>query len=150
MLTITIEPLTPQDWPAVHELLRAARLPLEGFGAPHVDRLIARDGELIVGAAAVEMYAPYGLLRSVVVADSHRGRKVGLQLTRAAIARAEALGLHALYLLTETAPAFFPKFGFAPVARADIPHEVKQSVEFTSACPASAQAFHLSLKRSPQ
>ena len=143
---MTIEPRTAADRPAVHDLLRAQRLPLEGFDAPHVVALIARDGSAVVGSAAIEQYGAFGLLRSVAVTDSHRGQSLGKQLTRAAIALAESRALTSLYLLTETASAFFPKFGFVPVSRADIPAEVKTSVEFTTACPASAQAFQLPLK----
>jgi amino-acid N-acetyltransferase len=49
-------------------------------------------------------------------------------------------------LLTETAAQFFPKIGFVPTSRARIPDVVHASVEFTSACPASAAAFVLSLQ----
>ena len=133
---------------AVHQLLRGAGLPLQGFDEPHVVALVARADTAVVGSAAIEIYGRSGLLRSVAVADSHRGGALGKELTRAAIALAEARGLTALYLLTETAASFFPKFGFVPVARADIPADVKTSVEFTTACPASAQTFHLPLTRS--
>ena len=43
-----------------------------------------------------------------------------------------------IYLLTTTAERYFPKFGFEPVARADVPATVQTSIEFTSACPSSA------------
>jgi len=40
--------------------------------------------------------------------------------------------------LTTTAEGFFPKFGFERIPRADVPARVQESVEFVSACPASA------------
>jgi amino-acid N-acetyltransferase len=143
---MTIESMSAADRPAVRDLLRSHRLPLDGFDDPHVVALVARDGNAVVGSAAIEQYGSSGLLRSVAVSDSHRGQSLGKQLTQAAIALAESRGLTSLYLLTETASAFFPKFGFVPVSRADIPSEVRTSVEFTTACPASAQAFQLPLK----
>ena len=142
---LAIAPLQPHERAAVHQLLSASRLPLAGFDAPNVTAIVARDGETIVGSAAIERHGAFGLLRSVAVAESHRNRQLGLQLTRAAIALARGLELRALYLLTETAAGFFPKFGFSAVSRAEIPAEVQQSVEFTSVCPASAQAFVLPL-----
>lgn len=148
MMNTTIEPMTDADRHAVHDLLRSQHLPLDGFDAPHVVALIARADMAVVGSAAIEEYGEAGLLRSVAVAETHRGQALGTALTRAAIALSEARGLSALYLLTETAAAFFPRFGFVPVSRADIPSDVKGSVEFTTACPASAQAFHLPLRRS--
>ena len=46
--------------------------------------------------------------------------------------------LSAVYLLTTTAERFFPRFGFEQITRADVPATVQESVEFKSACPASA------------
>lgn len=142
-----IEQLQAVDRPAVHALLRSHHLPVDGFDADHVAALVAKDRGRVVGSAAIEIYGRHGLLRSVAVADEHRGRDVGTQLTHAAIALARERELSSLYLLTETASEFFPRFGFEAVSRDRIPDDVKASVEFTSACPASAQAFHLLLKR---
>jgi amino-acid N-acetyltransferase len=143
---ITIAPLNEADRPAVHELLTQSRLPLDGFDAAHVTTLVAKDGARVVGSASIETYGTAGLMRSVAVAESYRQQALGKQLTAAAIELSRGRGLTVLYLLTETAAGFFPKFGFVPVSRADIPAHVKQSIEFTSACPASAQAFQLSLQ----
>jgi amino-acid N-acetyltransferase len=43
-----------------------------------------------------------------------------------------------VFLLTTTAERFFPKFGFEQIARDEVPASVKASVEFRSACCASA------------
>jgi N-acetylglutamate synthase-like GNAT family acetyltransferase len=43
-----------------------------------------------------------------------------------------------VYLLTTTTAGYFPRFGFARIARAEVPSSVQESVEFTAACPASA------------
>jgi len=48
-------------------------------------------------------------------------------------------------LLTTTAADFFPKFGFEPIARADVPASVQSSIEFTSACPATATVMRKTL-----
>ena len=48
---------------------------------------------------------------------------------------ARSLGAEAAYLLTTTAGDFFPRFGFARVERADVPDDVKQSIEFTVRLP---------------
>lgn len=142
---MTIDRLLARDRAVVHELLRSYKLPVEGLDDPHVATLVARHDGRVIGSAAVEIYGVFGLLRSVAVANAARGQHVGISLTSAAIELARTRRLAALYLLTETAAGFFPKFGFVPVSRADIPAEVKQSVEFTSACPARAQAFELRL-----
>jgi len=66
-------------------------------------------------------------------------------LTDAAIRLARDLQVPAIYLLTTTADRYFPKFGFEPIQRADVPPMVQTSVEFTSACPSSATVMRKSL-----
>ena len=46
--------------------------------------------------------------------------------------------MRTVYLLTETAAEFFPRFGFRPIARDTVDPAVRASVEFTSACPDTA------------
>jgi amino-acid N-acetyltransferase len=84
------------------------------------------------------VYADGALLRSVAVAPGLQRKGIGHQLTEAALQLAQHLRVPAVYLLTNTAANFFPKFGFECIARADVPATVQQSIEFTSACCASA------------
>ena len=99
---------------------------------------MSRDGTAIVGCSALETYADGALLRSVVVAPAARGRALGQRLTEAAVTFAQSVGMPAVYLLTTSAESFFPRFGFVPTTREQVPAGVTQSVEFRSACPASA------------
>jgi len=64
--------------------------------------------------------------------------QLGRELTQAAVRLAEERRVPAIYLLTTTAADYFPRFGFERVTRADVPTGVQQSVEFASACPATA------------
>lgn len=141
MTDAAIEPARPDDLPAILGLLERDGLPKAGLEAHVATTVVARDGTRIVGCAAVEVYGEDGLLRSVAVDPGHRGRGLGIRLTEAAMALARARGVGALYLLTETAGDFFPRFGFHAIARDRVAPAVRQSVEFTSACPASAQAM---------
>ena len=74
----------------------------------------------------------------MTVAPEARGTGLGHRLTEAALALADRLGAPAVFLLTTTAERFFPRFGFRVVSRDEVPPGVQQSVEFRSACPASA------------
>ena len=56
-------------------------------------------------------------------------------------ADAEGRGLRALYLLTMTAEHYFPRFGFERIERSSIPRDIADTVEFKSACPATAVAM---------
>lgn len=145
MTTIQIEPAAPADLPAVLDLLSASGLPHDGL-AEHFDvALVARDGEVVVGSAALELYGEAALLRSVAVTEGLRGQGLGRQLTSAALGLARARGVRRVYLLTTTAEGYFPSFGFAPIARAEVEPAVQTSVEFTGACPAAAAVLALSL-----
>jgi amino-acid N-acetyltransferase len=145
MLTAGIEPASPRDLDAITALLVASQLPIEGLAAHLANVLVVRDGTGIVGVAALEVYAGGALLRSVAVDERVRGRGVGQRLVEAALARARQLGVPAVFLLTDTAAAFYPRFGFARISRDDVPEDVKESVEFASLCPASATVMRLRL-----
>ncbi|HMP72118.1 MAG TPA: hypothetical protein PKE55_02540 [Kiritimatiellia bacterium] len=47
--------------------------------------------------------------------------------------------------LPPPAETYFPAFGFAPIARAEVEPAVQASVEFAGACPASAAVMALTL-----
>ena len=133
------------DWPAISALLVAAQLPLDG-ALDHLPGFIVafRNSDLI-GSAALETYGPVGLLRSVAVTEAQRGSSVGSQLVHAIISRAKNTGLESVVLLTETAHAYFPRFGFQEIDRSAIPEPVTMSIEFQSACPVSAAVMQLDL-----
>ena len=137
-VTMNIERARPDDLPSVLRLLERHGLPLDGASDFCESMVVARNVGQVVGAAALELYADGALLRSVVVDASVQGKGVGQQLTVAALALANKLGVSTVFLLTTTAADFFPRFGFERITREDVPASVRTSVEFQSACPASA------------
>ncbi len=144
-MTIAIAAATATDLPAILDLLERSKLPRAGLEGHLKTTLVARDGTRLVGCAAIESYGTAGLLRSVAVDAALRSQGLGQRLTRAALDLAQGHGIKMVYLLTETAGDFFPRFGFQPVTRAQVASVVQQSVEFTSACPASALVMQLEL-----
>ena len=126
------------DGPEIEQLLTRCHLPLDGFRAWLPSTVVARDTGRIVGCAAVEVYADGVLLRSVAVDEEHRGHGLGEALTEEALVLARSKGATAAYLLTTTAAEFFPRFGFERIERDAVPAGVRQSIEFTGACPSSA------------
>jgi amino-acid N-acetyltransferase len=126
------------DLPAVRHLLETHHLPLDGVDEHLATMVVARDGREVVGAAAVELYADAALLRSVVVSPTFQGQGLGHRLTEAALNLAVSRGVEVAFLLTTTADKFFPKLGFHRISRNDVPASVQTSVEYQSACPASA------------
>jgi amino-acid N-acetyltransferase len=138
MSGVSVEPASPHDLAAMEALLTANQLPTAGLRDSLGTALVARIGSRTIGSVALEVYPSGVLLRSVAVDSAWRGRGIGHQLTRAGLDLARSLGAEVAYLLTTTAGDFFPRFGFAPVERAEVPDDVQQSIEFTSACPSSA------------
>lgn len=135
---MVIEPAGAEDQDAVLDLLARAKLPEAGL-RNHLDTLfVARLDGRIVGSAALELYGASALLRSVAVEDACRGQGIGRCLTDAALFFATIHGIRTVYLLTETAQAFFLRQGFTVVDRDAVPPSVRTSAEFAYACPESA------------
>ena len=141
-----IRPAVPADLAWAKELLAVAGLPDGGledqFPAAYA---VLEDGGRPVGLAGLERYGRWGLLRSVAVAPEGRGTGAGAALVSDRLARGRADGLEAVYLLTTTADRWFPRFGFAPVARAALPAELAGSPEVGGLCPDSAVVLRLAL-----
>lgn len=139
----------PDDLDAVERLLTASALPTAGVAAllaEHARDVIVADdprrsGEL-AAVAGLEVLGETALLRSVAVQSTWRAHGLGRALVEDVICLGETRGLTALYLLTTTAEHYFPKFGFERVDRGMVPPEIAATLEFRSACPASAVAMY--------
>src|SRR5437868_1403818 len=134
----TLRPARPDDLPSVERLLTASDLPLDGVADALSDFIVAEADGALVGVAGLEVCCEHALLRSVAVDSAWRSHGVGRALVTRVISDAEARGIDALYLLTTTAERYFPSFGFSPIARDEVPDDVRETTEFRSACPASA------------
>jgi amino-acid N-acetyltransferase len=128
----------PADLAAIERLLTASSLPFDGVSDALEGFVVAQSGDAIVGVAGLEVCCDNALLRSVAVSPEWRSHGLGRALVTRLISDAEARGLRALYLLTTTAERYFPNFGFQRIARDDVPEDIRETVEFQSACPASA------------
>jgi N-acetylglutamate synthase-like GNAT family acetyltransferase len=137
----TLRAARDSDLPAVERLLRAAQLPTVGVAEAFTTFVVAEHGTEIVGVAGLELRGDNALLRSVAVVPAWQHHGLGRELVERAIALAERCRLHAMYLLTTTAARYFPAFGFEPTDRQSVPSDIRESPEFTGACPASALAM---------
>lgn len=142
-MALVIEAAQEEDIPTLLALLQQSILPTDGLLDHLSTILVAREGGEVVGSAALECYGSVALLRSVAVVAPKRDQGLGQRLTRAALALAQARGITDLYLLTETAQHYFPRFGFHAISRQEVAPAIQHSVEWTSACPETAQAMLL-------
>jgi len=134
----------PADLAAVAEFLTLSGLPTDGL-EDVAECIVLRRDDQIVASAALEIHGKSGLLRSVAVHPDLRGQKWGQTLVVTATIIAAGHRLTRLYLITETAAAFFSHLGFQPIDRADVDPAIQQSTEFTTVCPASATVMVLDL-----
>ena len=142
---IEITALTPEDEPALLSLLARCGLPEEGVREHLGNALAARQGRRLVGSAVLEISADGALLRSVAVEEDARNLGLGGRLTESALALARRLGVRRVFLLTETAERFFPRYGFHAISRAAVPDSVRASREFMTACPQRAVVMERAL-----
>jgi len=142
---LRVRPARAADYPAVTGLLDAAGLPTAGLSPSLADFLVAEAGDGIVGAVGLEVYGGAALLRSAVVAAAVQGRGVGTALVAGLLEHARPRGVRDVYLLTNTAEAWFPRFGFARIQRDAVPAALHASAEFQGACPDSAAILRRTL-----
>jgi amino-acid N-acetyltransferase len=129
------------DRAELEPLLTACKLPLDGLADARM--VVARlDGE-VVGCAGIEVWGAHGLLRSVAVAPAHRGKGIGEALVADRLAWARGEQLASVSLLTTGASIYFGRLGFVPVARDQLPRELRSSTQLGLGVCASATAMQL-------
>jgi arsenate reductase len=102
------------------------------------DFVVARRAGAVVGTAGLERHGDAAILRGVEVAEDLRGTGLGIALTAERLVAARADGVQVVYLLTNTAPMFFLRFGFRPFPREGVPSAIAASEQFTGQTCASA------------
>jgi len=126
-----IRPATISDAAAIRELVNGyaerglmLHRSLESIYESIRDFLVCKDGGGICGCVAVSVFwRDLAEVRSLAVADGHRGAGVGRELMQAAIESAKALGIARLFALTYEAE-FFQRMGFRVVEKDALPAKV--------------------------
>ena len=142
---VSLERATPTDLDRVERLLAANDLPTADVRADAPRFYLARADDAPVGVGGLELHGDAGLLRSIVVADSHRGRGYGTAICAALEACVKQADVETLYLLTTTATDFFGNRGYAVVDRTAVPERLRSSRQFADVCPDSATCMRKSL-----
>ena len=134
------------DLAQLEALLQTNHLPTEDCAEQVQHYYASYAGDELIAAGAIEPVAQFGLLRSVVVRKDYRGRGLARRITAHLLDQARNEGRLVIYLLTETAEAYFADLGFLPMVRADVPKMVSLTRQFSSLCPDSASCMHLPLQ----
>lgn len=128
----------PSDLDAVTSLLGANALPTADVSQHLESFVLAKLHGVLVGLVGVEIYGSVGLLRSLCVVETHRGKGTGRSLLSSIEALMARRGVRDVYLLTTTAATFFERDGFSSLPRDQAPPAICQTAEFRTLCPASA------------
>ena len=120
---------TPEDLAGIVELVEACGLTIAGIASEIGDfAVITLSGETeIAGCVGLEWGGGAAMIRSLAVRRSSRKYGFGERLVRWAVERARDAGAERVVLLTETAPRFFARLGFAAVERSSLPQALLES-----------------------
>ncbi len=101
-----------RDLEQVRAMLSAAGMITEGIEWPPACYLVAWFGHEAAGVVGIESRLNAALVRSVLVAETMRGRGIGAALVAAARKAAHTRGAKMLYAFSTDAGEFFQRFGF--------------------------------------
>ena len=147
---ISIEQADQSDLAQIVNLLKVNNLPYSDISFCINEMIVmvkmSNTSNTIIGVAAIEDYSPYGLLRSVSIFESFKGRGYGRLLLQEMIKQAKQKEIRELYLFTTSAQEFFQRFGFTQVDRLLLPPTIQNTSEFRYLCSATATSMKLSIK----
>lgn len=137
---ITIKKALAEQKQEIFSLLEKSTLTTEDITEKTLEHFFVATNDQgdLLGVAGVECHGDYGLFRSLAVDSVHQHQGLGERLITAIEAHAFSEGVQELYLLTITAPDYFPKFGYQNCDRNLVPKAISNTMEFSSLCPAAA------------
>ncbi len=140
MKGIRIQTVGTGDETGILNLLSRVDLPTEDLTVDKLREFLVAESKknIVIGSIGVEPYQDAGLLRSLAVDPSYRGRGLGVELVRELESHAYRKGIKTLFLLTTTAKGFFERLGFRITHRGLVPAPIARTEEFKNICPVSA------------
>jgi len=143
---IHLQRATEKIIPIIQKMLQENDLVIEDIPQIIDELFLAYKGSKIIGIGGVEHHGNVGLLRSIAIESSLRGKGYGTALCNELIAKAKDDGINELFLLTLTAEAFFGRLGFERIERTETPQEMQETTEFKTLCPVSSVCMKLKLE----
>jgi len=136
--TINIQKAGEKDFETVCKLLLQENLPIADLNPLLENFFIAVEDNKITGVIGMDRYGKDGLLRSAIVQKEYRNKGIAAALVARLFDEAAKQGVSTLYLITDTAAAYFEKKGFNKITKAEVAPAVLESKEFNGLCPASS------------
>lgn len=138
------------DIALVTRLLSDNELPTKDLQGSHGVRFFACNSPAGTYAViGIQAFAEAALLRSLAVAPTARDQGMATALVNHVEAYALDQGIDQLYLLTNTAKAFFTRLGYHTLPRSAAPQAIRDTSEFSSLCPDDAAFMGKTLLHDP-
>jgi len=84
--------------------------------------VLAKEGEKLVGYTALHIHSRrLAEIRSLIVDEAYRGKKIGQKLVEFTVQEAKEIGVEEDVLVLTYQPAFFEKLGFREISKEAIP-----------------------------
>lgn len=127
------------ECPDLRAALKAAGLPTADLEAPgrHFYAYTTLGGRLC-GYGGFERFGEEALIRSVIVPDAMRGKKIGRNLVSLLLSRLYRFGARRAWCLTSDAADYFQKTGFKEVARENAPESILSTRLVRDLCPSDS------------
>lgn len=123
----------------IQYLLEECGLPSHDISVKDIPHyFILKKEHVVIGTIGIELFHPYGLLRSLAIKEAYRKKGLGERLVSKLESYAVELNIRKLYLLTTTAESFFSKLNYKKTSREHAPKSIQNSEEFSNICPDSA------------
>lgn len=133
MPEIEIQDTMPFHLEMCKALLVECNVPTQGLEDQFQNFIIMRLNDQLIGMIGLEQYQQVGLLRSLAIRSNYQKKGLGAILVNALMEKVMDFQIKKLYLLTQTAEAFFTKQGFETIDHTNAPSVIQSTKEFTNA-----------------
>jgi amino-acid N-acetyltransferase len=133
-----IKKVKKSDLEDIYSLLQSLSLPTEGIEDHLNNFYVLKDKDEIIGTGGIEIYDEAGLIRSIAVDPKYQKKGLGRRIIEYLLKYAKEKDVKELFLLTDTVPKLYEKFGFNYITRENVNSKIEQSEEFNGSCPNTA------------
>lgn len=131
--------LEPTDYDEATAILLASQLIVEDLAPESMTAFLGiMDGDALAAIGGLEMHGSDALLRSIATRPDSRNMGYATVIVGGLEARARENGVERVYLLTDTAAAYFERLGYGTVSRERAPGGIAATGQFRQLCPDTA------------
>ena len=140
-----VSKLTNEERATLGELLESEKLCYNDINEAGVHLFAVKIKHVTVGFFGFEIFEKDALFRSLLVLPDARKRGYGELIWEVARQKLTENEVQQVYLLTNTAAAFFIKMGFEEIDRTSVPKTIATTKEFVEFCPGSSTCMKINL-----